>query len=133
MNVRSTKTWLGLFLISILLISVWGCAQTDSNKMIPPTYYADDAIDQAFEYISQGYALLDSNLVDSAVATFGKINELIPNGLVSNYHTACAYGRSGNTDQALAHLERLVEAGYDTPENLKYDTDLESLHADPRW
>ena len=130
---RLSKIGLGLLLIIVLLVGSLGCDKTETSKLVPPTYYADEALGQAREYVNQGYALLDSNLVDSAVATFNKIEELIPNGLISNYHIACAYGRSGNKDQAFAHLNRLVEAGYDTPENFKYDSDYESLRSDPRW
>lgn len=133
MKARSTRIWLGTLVVTTLLISAWGCSQTESSKLVPPTYFTDEALDQARDYVNQGYELLDSNLVDEAIAAFGKIDELIPNGLVSNYNIACAYGRTGNTDQAFVHLGRLVEAGYDGSENLKYDSDFESLRADPRW
>lgn len=130
---RSTRTWLGLLAVAVLLISANGCEQADSSKLALPTYYADEVLDQARAYINQGYDLLDRNLVDEAVATFGKVNELIPNGLAGNYHSACAYGRSGNIDQAFVHLDRLLEAGYDIPVNLKEDPDFSSLRSDPRW
>ncbi|MFH2047858.1 MAG: TlpA disulfide reductase family protein [bacterium] len=127
----SRKTLILFIVIGSVLLAI-GCAKKDSSSEVTrPVYYSNEILDSARSMIDEGYGLLDSNLVDSAVATFTRINELIPTGLIGNYHIACAYGRSGNTSKGIEHLQKLVDAGYDTPENLKYDTDLESLKSDP--
>ena len=127
---RSRKTLILFIVIGSVLLAI-GCAKKNSSSETHPVYYSSEIIDSARSMIDAGYGLLDSNLVDSAVATFTRINELIPTGLISNYHIACAYGRSGNTAKGIEHLQKLVDAGYDSPDNFKYDTDLESLKSDP--
>lgn len=133
MFTRNVKIWFGLLMIVAHCLAGWSCTQPETSKLEVPAYYPDESLDKASELINEGYQQLDSNQVEQAVATFGEIEEIIPNGLISNYHIACAYGRTGQTDKAFVHLDHLVKAGYDSPDNLKYDTDLESLQSDPRW
>ena len=49
------------------------------------------------------------------------------------YNLACAEARSGNKDKAFERLTQAIDAGFDSPEHIRYDDDLESLHGDPRW
>jgi hypothetical protein len=49
------------------------------------------------------------------------------------YDAACCHARAGAPDRALAQLALAIDGGFDQLAHLKADTDLESLHADPRW
>lgn len=133
MIVASSRNSLILFIIIGSVLLAIGCAKQDSSSETYPVDYSNEILDSARSMIENGYILLDSNLVDSAVAAFTSINELIPNGLIGNYHIACAYGRSGNIAKGIEHLQKLVDAGYDSPDNLKYDSDLKSLQSDSRF
>jgi thiol-disulfide isomerase/thioredoxin len=110
------------------------CSQqsaTSTARLDLPVFYNDDSVAQARDLIDAGYELLDSNL-EGAIAKFAEIEALVPSGLVGPYHSACAYGRHKDTEAAFAQLEALVNNGYDSPDNLRYDTDFESLSEDPR-
>ncbi len=133
MTVTSLRKMLILFVLIGLILTTIGCSNQQTTSETPLVYYTDEVLDNARNLINDGYTLLDSNLVDSAVVTFTSINELVPSGLIGNYHAACAWGRSGNVDNGINYLQKLVDAGYDTPNNLEYDTDLESLKSDPRF
>jgi tetratricopeptide (TPR) repeat protein len=47
------------------------------------------------------------------------------------YNLACAYALQGNRDAGLQWLEKSVNAGFDGPEKLRNDPDIQSLRADP--
>jgi hypothetical protein len=49
------------------------------------------------------------------------------------YNGACCHGQDGKADRAFALLDRAIEGGMMGLEHIKADTDLTSLHADPRW
>jgi len=49
------------------------------------------------------------------------------------YDAACAAALAGRKDAAVDFLEQAVAQGYHDAEHLAADTDLSSLHGDPRW
>ena len=49
------------------------------------------------------------------------------------YNAACCHALLGDADEAFAWLGRSIEGGWRDIEHLKADSDLESLHDDPRW
>jgi hypothetical protein len=49
------------------------------------------------------------------------------------YNAACCHARDGKSDRALALLDRVVKSGFIELDDLQQDSDLVSLHADPRW
>ncbi|MCD6248738.1 MAG: TlpA family protein disulfide reductase [candidate division Zixibacteria bacterium] len=123
-----------MFSLCALALMLAACTQkteTSTARLDPPVFYDDEAITQARGLINEGYALLDNNL-EGAIAKFAEVEQLVPSGLVGPYHIACAYGRTGNIEAAFAQLNLLLDNGYDLPDNLRYDTDLESLSEDPR-
>jgi thiol-disulfide isomerase/thioredoxin len=81
-----------------------------------------------------GFALLDAGKTAEAVAVFTEMETVIPGGPWGNYNIACAYGRAGDTDQALEALGRAVRAGFDNARALQDDPDLTPvlLHPDGR-
>jgi adenylate cyclase len=59
--------------------------------------------------------------------------EIDPNDLAMIYNIACLHAVAGRKERALDLLERGVELGWNRPEWAKHDSDLESLHGDPRF
>jgi hypothetical protein len=55
-----------------------------------------------------------------------------PSG-VDAYTLACCYALAGNRDAAFDQLRAARARGYRDLDGMKADTDLESLHSDPRW
>jgi carboxyl-terminal processing protease len=49
------------------------------------------------------------------------------------YNGACSAALAGRADDAFSRLQRAVDLGWGTAEQLSKDSDLASLHADPRW
>ena len=49
------------------------------------------------------------------------------------YNAACCYALSGDKENAFLFLEQSIRGGYHDAEHLQKDTDLDTLHADPRW
>lgn len=49
------------------------------------------------------------------------------------YNLACSLALSGRVDDAIESLNKAVELGYDDYEWMKKDSDLASLHDDPRF
>ena len=116
-----------------LMLGALSCSQQEAATLEAPTYYADTVIKQVRNLISQGYEFLDAGDAEKAVAEFAKISDLTGSGLVREYHTACAYGRTDDKDNAFVWLDQLVANGYDMPEQLKQDGDFASLLDDPRF
>jgi len=117
--------------VALILAACTQQTKTSTARLDPPVFYDDETIALARNLINEGYELLDSNL-DGAIAKFAEIEQLVPSGLVGPYHTACAYGHTGDIEAAFAQLNLLLDNGYDSPDNLRYDTDFESLSEDPR-
>ena len=52
---------------------------------------------------------------------------------VSLYNAACANALASRKSEALDLLQRALDAGYDDPEHLRKDDDLDALRSDPRF
>ncbi|MGI9012790.1 MAG: tetratricopeptide repeat protein [Phycisphaerales bacterium] len=52
---------------------------------------------------------------------------------VALYNTGCAYALLGKKDQAFEALAAAKEAGFDNPNQIEIDSDLDSLRDDPRF
>lgn len=49
------------------------------------------------------------------------------------YNVACSYAQLGQTDEAIACLQKAVQNGFGHREWLENDSDLDSLRNDPRF
>lgn len=49
------------------------------------------------------------------------------------YNAACCRARLGQLDPAFAGLQRALDGGWRDASHLQRDSDLQALHADPRW
>lgn len=54
-------------------------------------------------------------------------------GADTPYNAACCYALLGKTDSAFKYLDLSIERGWRDPDHLEADTDLTSVHDDPRW
>ena len=52
---------------------------------------------------------------------------------LTDYNLACVYASMGQSDKAFANLAAAVKAGFAQPEQMSSDSDLQTLHADPRF
>jgi len=80
-----------------------------------------------------GYALHISGKLDEALEAHLKAAESPRSRTRGLYNAGCAYALKKDADKAFEFLQKAAEAGFNDSENLAGDTDLTSLHADPRW
>jgi thiol-disulfide isomerase/thioredoxin len=131
------KTILSLALTS-LVVSVLGCSQRTatgevSNALELPPAYTPELAEQYRALTDSGYQALDDGRTEEAIAFFKSQHELIPAGRLGAYNIACAYGRTEQKPEALEWLTTAVAGGWDDPEALEYDTDLESIREEPEF
>ncbi|MCA9272742.1 MAG: tetratricopeptide repeat protein [Phycisphaerales bacterium] len=84
-------------------------------------------------WFMQGYALHMAGNIDEAIPVHQKaatFPQLRPQAL---YNLGCAYALNGEADDAFGTLRLALDAGQATVEQVTGDTDLTSLHEDPRW
>jgi hypothetical protein len=82
---------------------------------------------------ADGYAALDADSLDEALASFAGMSRIIPGSPMGHYHTACAYGRTGSTDQAVAALRAAIDLGFSDIHRVGTDPDLQALQPHPDW
>ena len=134
-----TKLMVLFVLAAAVALALAGCTQQTAtgdsagSKLQLPKMYSVETVDQYRQLGSEGYALLDEGKVDSAVAKFQEQIALVPEGRQGAYNVACAYARDGQVEKGFEWLTKAVDAGWDDPEQLKYDGDLTSLRDDPRF
>ena len=51
----------------------------------------------------------------------------------SLYNTACALSRKGDRARALDYLQKSIEAGFDDPDQVRKDEDLDNVRGEPRY
>ncbi|MCC7143573.1 MAG: redoxin domain-containing protein [Candidatus Eisenbacteria bacterium] len=115
-----------------------GCATKETKPTAKTglplsTNYATDLLARQSALSDSGYALLEQGKLEEAVAAFRAGDAVVPKGRFVRYNEACAYARSGKLDEAFAALAATVTNGFDDPDQLDYDPDLEPLKADPRF
>jgi len=80
-----------------------------------------------------GYAYHVGGDYQKALKAYGKALENGAHAATTEYNIGCAQALLGNADEAFAHLDAAMEAGFGDAPHMKADPDLESLHADTRW
>jgi len=73
---------------------------------------------------------------DAAIKAFMQVGEKGKKGkknVTTPYNIACCYALSGDKEAALKWLTKSIEVGYDDFSHMRKDTDLKSLHGDPRY
>lgn len=85
-----------------------------------------------FDYANAGYNFLLVNNNQKAVKMYEEATKLIPSGL-NYYNLACAYSKTGNNDKAFGALEKAIENGFDSRNQITTDPDLAPLKTDKRF
>ena len=107
----------------------------------PGQSFAQDA-DAYQKSFDAGIAALSAGRLDEGIAAFKKCIEIEPADPISPYNVACGYARKAEKDSVFEWLDKAANLGfgnlYDAggTSNLSFcqsDTDLTSLHDDPRW
>jgi len=94
---------------------------------LAPIAFADDRL---LDAAMQAYAQKD---YARSADLFAKAFESGEPDAADLYNAACSSALAGRTDAAVTLLERSVAAGYGGWEHLGKDSDLDALHAHPRW
>ncbi|MBK9968286.1 MAG: tetratricopeptide repeat protein [Holophagales bacterium] len=84
------------------------------------------------EWFDRGMELHESERWDAAIDAFRKALEAGYREEVAAYNIACAQARKGDEDLAFQWLDKAMQGGFDVYGYLD-DSDLDSLHSDPRW
>ncbi len=84
------------------------------------------------EWFDRGMELHGSGRWDAAIDAFRKAIEAGYREEVAAYNIACAQARKGEKDLAFQGLDKAMQGGFDVYGYLD-DSDLDSLHSDPRW
>lgn len=122
-----------------LAFTGWGCGQqtatseTTTGKSAALPTYEIGLLDAYSAVGDSGYQYLDAGNLEMAVAAFERQAKLIPEGKWGYYNLACAYGRNKQIDPAFQWLTKAVDNGWDDPDHLGSDGDIEALRADARF
>ncbi|MFQ5607621.1 MAG: redoxin domain-containing protein [Candidatus Zixiibacteriota bacterium] len=131
MNKTHTSLTLAAVALTFSALAV-SCADSKS-ALKAPTVYDKELVSRYRALANEGYNALDRGDLETALAKFSAQLDLIPEGKLGPYNMACAYGRTGNVEEGITWLEKTVENGWDAPDDLKQDSDLESLRKGPRF
>ncbi len=93
-----------------------------------------DANPQAGQaWFMQGYALHMAGKLDEAMPVHQKAATFPQLRAPALYNIACVHALQGRADEAFQTLRLSLDSGQTTIDQLTGDTDLTSLHDDPRW
>ena len=84
-------------------------------------------------FFGVGLDLLRSDEYDLAAQAYQQAIDRKYRMGTAYYNQACAYALGGDKDRAFDALRRALDAGFDQPDTLAHDDDLENLHGDPRF
>lgn len=80
-----------------------------------------------------GYALHSEGRLDEALKAHLKATEFPAVAAMATYNVACVHALKGHPDEAFTWLDKAIEKGFRRATFLEGDSDLDSLHDDPRW
>lgn len=80
-----------------------------------------------------GYVLYTDEEYEAAGRAFEYGFAAAPGKKEHYYQAACAWGLAGDKDAAFRNLDLALAAGWYSAKDTREDSDLDSLHSDPRW
>ncbi|MEX0879521.1 MAG: tetratricopeptide repeat protein, partial [Thermoanaerobaculia bacterium] len=80
-----------------------------------------------------GIELLRADRYDLAARAYQTAIERGYRTATALYNQACALALAGDANGAFDRLERALDGGFDQPDTMRKDDDLDSLHGDPRF
>ena len=84
-------------------------------------------------FFESGRDLLKSGEYALSAKAFQRSAELGNRPGTSFYNAACAYSLGGQTAQAIEHLHKALDNGFDDPKLMRTDDDLDNVRSDPRF
>ena len=84
------------------------------------------------QYMGMGFTLYSLNKHKEGVPFFEKVVEEDPSS-GNLYNLACGYARSGDPEKAVSALERAIQAGFNSREQMESDPDLNALRSNERF
>ncbi|HEX4439640.1 MAG TPA: M56 family metallopeptidase [Thermoanaerobaculia bacterium] len=84
-------------------------------------------------FFENGLELLRADEYDLAAKSYQQAIDRNYRTATAYYNQACAYAQNGDKDRAFDSLRKALDAGFDQPDTLAKDDDLENLHGDPRF
>jgi Flp pilus assembly protein TadD len=145
----SFKRLVLLALLSIVSLPVYsqtprasnGLRESDKSKRAARTSNVRDLKDLKDEkeghdggyWFSRGYELHQSDRYVEAIEAFSHSIALGYRQATSMYNVACGFALLNDKENALFWLERSLAGGFEQPELLKSDSDLDLLRTDPRF
>ncbi|HWO26417.1 MAG TPA: DUF6624 domain-containing protein [Kofleriaceae bacterium] len=129
-------------LAAIVLVMLVACSKKQEDKPAPPvppgapasaaaaagSAPAPAATSAMTSPRDEALAAYESKQWAKCVELYAKIDR--PD---ARYNAACCLALDGRKDDAFQMLDRVLADGFRDLEHLKKDTDLASLHGDPRW
>jgi C-terminal processing protease CtpA/Prc len=117
--------------LALALVSTLAAAQAPSPHVYQPmdveqVRAANDLYDQAIKAYSDQEFEKAADLFAQAFGAGFDLPEIA-------YSAGSSYARAGDRVKAFEYLDRAVAKGYAGSGQVKSDSDLNSLHADPRW
>lgn len=88
---------------------------------------------EANEIIGEAINAYRAQDIKRALALTKKAHEAAPDDSIVLYNLACFNALLGNEAEALSWLEKAVEGGFYAPQKITSDSDLVSLHDEPRY
>ncbi|RYG17250.1 hypothetical protein EON82_24070, partial [bacterium] len=85
------------------------------------------------DLMREGQAAYNKKEYARSAELYQRAYRLDPKQILALYNAACSLALGGQKEAAITALEELAAKGYNNPEFLKNDTDLDSLKTDPRW
>lgn len=86
------------------------------------------------QWAKVGVDLLRLRELDRSIVALNRaVTYLDYEGSSAMYNLACAYALQGNRDAGVQWLEKSVNTGFDSPEKLRNDPDLNNLRTDTRF
>lgn len=89
--------------------------------------------ERAFYMNNVGIDLLYARRYDEAIVCFRQMLWSNPGDSIAAYNIACGHALAGRPEESLRYLRRAVRSGYEDPRHMIADSDLRSLHQDPRF
>jgi tetratricopeptide (TPR) repeat protein len=109
-----------------------GCIQSTTRVRVRRIDDSTKSHDGAY-WFSRGYSLHQTGHYVEAIDAFSRSIGLRYRQATAIYNVACGFALLHDKDNAIFWLDRALRAGFDRPDLLNEDSDLDSLRTDPRF
>jgi Flp pilus assembly protein TadD len=103
----------------------------EASKIFQEIVKADDTIGPAWFQLA--YCLHMEGKLDEAIKAHKKAAKFEQFAPTATYNLACAYSLQKKTDLAIETLQKAVKLGFDDPEQIDGDSDMDNIRKDERF